>query len=154
MRILIIFLFVLFIAGCSKDNNKTPTTSNDKQLQEQNQKIDTTDDNPADTNLTPEEKFSTSVMVDFLDGDEDEDLEGFLEEEVFKFSANYTGAAVIGISPSTWLLSLEKDNSTKNYLIQKYVDFKTNEYYFRMRETALSVTDVFSRIKVRTGAGE
>lgn len=145
MRFVIVIIISVLIIGCSKDNKQT--TTNDKPPTGQNQKTDTpVDDNaPLDTNLTPEEKFSSSVMVDFLDDAEDEDLEGFLEDEVFKFSSNYTGAAVIGLSPSTWLLSLEKDNTTKNYLIQKYVDFKTNEYYFKMNETSLKITDAITQ---------
>src|SRR5258706_6013616 len=141
MRCLFIIIISVILAGCSKDNKQD--TPKEKPQKEQTQKTDTpVDDNtPIDTNLTPEEKFSGSIMTDFLDDAEDEDLEGFLEDEVFKFSANYTGAAVIGLSPSTWLLSLEKDNSTKNYLIQRYVDFKSNEYYFRMNETTLKIPD-------------
>lgn len=145
MRIILVLVLAIIISGCSKDNKQT--TTNDKPQIEQIQKTDTPvdDSTPIDTNLTPEEKFSSSVLVDFLDEAEDEDLEGFLEDEVFKFSTNYTGAAVIGLSPSTWLLSLEKDNSTKNYLIQKYVDFKTNDYYFRMNETTLKISDAVSQ---------
>lgn len=139
----ILFLLItVFFVSCSKDNKPT-VTGDEKKQTNQNQSLTTPIDenNPADTNLTTEEKFSTSVMVDFLDSAEDEDLEGFLEDEVFKFSQSYTGAAVISLSPSTWLLALEKDNSTKNYIIQKFVDFKTNEYYFRMNETGLKLTD-------------
>ena len=145
MRFVLGILISVILTGCSKDDKQTST--NDKQPTVQNQKIESpVDDNtPIDTNLTPEEKFSSSVMIDFLDDAEDEDLEGFLEDEVFKFSQNYTGAAIIGLSPSTWLLSLEKDNSTKNYLIQKYVDFKTNEYYFKMNETSLKISDVVTQ---------
>ena len=145
MRFVFVVLLGVIFISCSKDNKQD--TPREKIPTEQTQKKETpVDDNtPADTNLTPEEKFSSSVMVDFLDDAEDEDLEGFLEDEVFKFSANYTGAAVIGLSPSTWLLALEKDNSTKNYLIQKFVDFKTNEYYFRMNETSLKIPDVITQ---------
>ncbi len=134
---------LISLASCSKKDEK-PVTDNKKQSV-QNPDSQTEDENaPADTNLTPEEKFSTSIMTDFLDELDDEDLQGFLEDEVFKFSNNYTGAAVIGLTSSTWLLTLEKDNSTKNYIIQKYVDFKTNDYYFTMNETGMKVPDIVS----------
>jgi hypothetical protein len=68
--------------------------------------------------------------------------------------ASYNGASVVEITPSTWLVSLEKDGNIKNYLLQRYVDFKTNDYYFSMKETTLSLTDVISRSKPKTSAGE
>lgn len=137
---LLLFVFV----SCSKDD-KTKTNSDKQTTTQQSTDNQLPEDNsPADTNLTPEEKFSTSVMEDFLDSTEDEDLQGFLEDEVFKNQQGYNGAAVIALSPSTWLLALEKDNNTKNYLIQKFVDFKTNDYYFRMNETQLKISDVVS----------
>jgi hypothetical protein len=151
MKYFLIIIIAVFFISCSKKDDK-PVTDNKTQTE---QKQDSPDDtNPADTNLTPEEKFSTSIMTDFLDGPEDEDLQDYLEEEVFKYSGNYTGAAVIELSPSTWLLSLEKNDAVKNYIIQRYVDFKSNDYYFRMKETSLNVSDVFSRSKSKTGAGE
>lgn len=150
------FLFIIIAAcfiSCSKKEDK-PVTDNKTQTEQKQDSQLTNDNNPADTNLTPEEKFSTSIMTDFLDSPEDEDLQDYLEEEVFKYSGNYTGAAVIELSPSTWLLSLEKNDAVKNYIIQRYVDFKSNDYYFRMKETSLNVSDVFSRSKSKTGAGE
>ncbi len=58
------------------------------------------------------------------------------------------------MTPSTWLVSLEKDGSVKNYLLQKYVDLKSNEYYFSFKETTLNLTDVISRVKPKISAGE
>ena len=145
MKYIFIFALLFVFASCSKDNK--PTTTTDKQQTEQKQQqTELNDDtNPADTNLTPEEKFSSSVMDDFLDNAEDDDLQGFLEDEVYtKYAGNFTGAAVIGLTPSTWLLALEKDNTTKNFLIQRFVDFKSNEYYYRMNETSIKIQDVVS----------
>jgi hypothetical protein len=93
-------------------------------------------------------------MLDFLNDSDDEDLSDFLEDQVYKMGANFRGASLVELNPSTWLLMLEKDGVTKNYLIQKFVDFTTNEDYFRMKETALTITDVISRGKVKTTAGE
>lgn len=134
----ILLLLVLFcFISCSKDD-KTP---------EEN-------DNPADTNLTPGEKFSVSILSDFLDDSDDEDLASFLETQIYKMGTGYNGAAVVEITPSTWLVMLEKDGNTKNYLLQKYVDFKTNEYYFTFKETQLTLTDIITKGKTKTSAGE
>ena len=104
--------------------------------------------------MTPEEKFSTAILIDFLDDSGDEDLAEYLETEIYKMNSNYRGASVIEITPSTWLVMLEKDGATKNYLVQKYVDFTTNEDYFRMKETTLTPADVFSKGRTKTSAGE
>ena len=147
--ILFSILFVLFIS-CSKEEKQTS-----KQEKAPKNQVEDTDENPSDTNMTLEEKFSTSIMLDFLDSD-DGALGDFLESEIFKMGANYTGASVVELNPSTWLVILEKDGTEKNYLLQKFVDFNTNEYYFRLKETPLNVTDVISRGKVKslTVAGE
>lgn len=143
---LLILVSVIFIS-CSKE---------DKPVTQQNQQKVQNDegDSPADTNLTPEEKFSSSILIDFLGDSDDEDLGEFLETEIFKMGASYNGASVVEITPSTWLVSLEKDGNIKNYLLQRYVDFKTNDYYFSMKETTLTLTDVISRSKPKTSAGE
>ncbi len=137
-----------FLGSCSKDDK--PVT----QQQNQQKVAQDENDNPADTNLTPEEKFSASILVDFLEDSDDEDLGSFLETEIYKMGANYNGASVIEVTPSTWLVSLEKDGTVKNYLLQKYVDLKSNEYYFSFKETTLNLTDVISRVKPKTQAGE
>ena len=147
MKYLLILLTLTAFISCSKDDKPV--------VQQQNQqKIDSEDtDNPEDTNLTPEEKFSSSILVDFLDDTDDEDLASFLENEIYKMGAGYNGVSVVEATPSTWLVSFEKNGNTKNYLLQKYVDFKTNEYYFTFKETSLNITDIIQRSKTRSPAG-
>lgn len=144
MRYLLILLISAIFISCSKE--ETPQTQQ-KVTQDDN-------DSPADTNLTAEEKFSASILVDFLEDSDDEDLGSFLETEIYKMGAAYNGASVVEVTPSTWLVSLEKDGSVKNYLLQKYVDFRSNEYYFSFKETTLNLTDVISRVKPKTPASE
>ncbi len=149
MKFIIPFLILVsaVFISCSKEE-KPVTQQNQQKVQNEY------NDSPADTNLTPEEKFSSSILIDFLGDTEDEDLAEFLETEIFKLGASYNGASVVEITPSTWLVSLEKDGNIKNHLLQRYVDFKTNDYYFSMKETTLTLTDVISRTKPKTSAGE
>lgn len=147
----ILFAFILiFFASCSKEEKQTL-----KQEKAPKNQVEDVDDNTSDTDMTPGEKFSTSVMLDFLDSD-DEFLGEYIESEIYKMGVNFTGASVVELNPSTWLVMLEKDGAVKNYLLQKYVDFKTNDYYFKLKETPLTVTDVIAKgnVKTITTAGE
>ncbi len=147
MKYIIILFTAAVLISCTKEDK--PVT---QQKQQNTQQDD--GDSPADTNLTAEEKISASILIDFLDDSEDEDLAEFLETEVYKMGVNYNGVSVVEITPSTWLVSFEKDSTMKNYLLQKYVEFKSNDYYFSLRETSLTITDIISRTKPKTSAGE
>ena len=147
MRFFLLIILFLFSYGCSKDD-KTPQQNSQQRVEQEDP------DEPLDTNLTSEEKFSTSILIDFLGDSDDEELAGYLETEIYKMGANYTGASVVEISPAVWLVMLEKDGTSKNYLLQKFVDFQSNDVYFRMKETTLSVTDVFSKSKPIQPAGK
>ena len=142
--ILFVFILILF-SSCSKDDKQ-----NTEQEKAPKNQVEDMDDNSADTNMTPEERFSTSIMLDFLDDSDDEDLGDYLESEIYKMGANYKGASVVELNPSTWLIELEKDGAVKNYLLQKFVDFNSNDYYFKLKETSLTVTDVIAKGKVKT----
>jgi hypothetical protein len=135
LNLLAILSLILFVS-CSKE---------DKQQNQKSSKQDTKQEdieNPSDTLMTPEEKFSSSIMIDFLDSSEDEDLEGYLQDELFKYSKDYRGASVIQLTNSTWFVSLQNNTSTKNFILQKYVDFNSNDYYFVLKETNLTVSDI------------
>ena len=134
--------------SCSKDDKNSQQNTNTQKVQQDDS------DNPPDTNLTPQEKFSSSIMLDFLNESDDEALADYLETEIYKMGASYKGASVVEISPAAWLVMLEKDGNTKNFLLQKFVDFKTNEYYFDMKETSLTITDVITRKNKKSPAGE
>jgi hypothetical protein len=135
MKYILILFFLAGFISCSSDD-KRPNTLSDQQDD---------GDNPADTNLTPEEKFSSSIISDFLGDPDDDDLTIYLETEIYKLAVNYKGAAVIELTPSTWFVSFEKDSTTRNYVLQKFVDLRSNEYYFRFNETTLTLTDIIIR---------
>lgn len=133
-------LLVLGLVSCSND---------DKPAGEQQDQTTQTEegDTGIDSNLSSEEKFSSAILLDFLGDPEDEDLADFLESQVFSMGANYNGAAVVEITPSTWIVALEKDGAVKNHILQRYVDLKTNEYYFTFKETTLSIPDAILKPK-------
>jgi hypothetical protein len=143
LRIFIIIIVAFLIYSCSKE---------EKTEQPVQKKVNTEAENSSDTNLTLEEKFSSSLLSDFLNDSEDGELAEFLETEIYKMGASFKGASLLEISPSVWFLLLEKDGVTKNYLLQKFVNFKTNEYYFLLKETQLNITDIITSGKVKTSS--
>jgi hypothetical protein len=156
MRFLFPIIFLVFfiaLQGCTKKEDK-PVTENKNTNQIQPQSSGDTIENPEDSTLTPEEQFSTSIMSDFLDGSDDEDLQDYLETEIYKYAQNYNGVSVVELSPSTWFVSFEKDGNYKNFILQKYIDFKTSDAYFKMKETSLNVSDIVSKSRNKSSAGE
>ena len=126
----------MFVSCSKEDKQQNPKTSKDIK-----QETESTDD----TILSPEEKFSTSITEDFLDAPEDEDLQAYLEDELFsKYSKDFRGASVMQLTNTIWYVSLETNNTTKNFLLQKFVDFNSNDYYFVLKETTLTNADVIS----------
>ena len=134
LNFLVIFSLVLFFS-CSKEEKPNQKSTKQDTKQEDIE-------NSSDTLMSPEEKFSSSIMIDFLDSLDDEDLEGYLQDELFKYSKDYRGASVIQLTNSTWFVSLQNSTSIKNFLLQKYVDFSSNDYYFILKETPLTISDV------------
>ena len=148
MRYLLLLIILAGFISCSEEDKFEKQQQNTQSIQQGES------DNPADSILTREEKFSASIMADFLGDSDDEDLAGFLETQIYKMGTLYNGAAVVEVTPSTWLVTFDKDSTVKNYLLQKYVDFKTNECYFSLKETTLTLTDIISNRKNKTSSGE
>lgn len=135
MRYIVILLLLAGFISCSKtDKQQNKENASKNQGEEM--------ENPGDTAMTVEERFSSSILTDFLDDTDDEDLSDYLENELFKYSKDYRGASLLQISNSLWYVTLEDQNSTKSFLLQKFVDFNTNDYYFRLTETPLNVSDI------------
>ncbi len=138
MNRLLIILLAIVLISCSKEDKSV----SQKQTPEQKQKEEI--ENPQDTNMTPEEKFSSSIMIDFLDNSEDDDLASFLEDELYKYSDTYRGASVMQLANNLWFVTLDNPNNSKNFLLEKFVDFRTSEYYFKLTETTLKLSDVIT----------
>jgi hypothetical protein len=152
MKIFIFLLAAILTTAffsCAGDNDKVT----DKQTQQKsNDDVET--ESTVDANLTPEEAFSASILIDYLGDSDDEDLAEYLENEIYKMGSNFNGISVVEATPSTWLVMLEKDTLSKNYLLQKFLNLKTNENYFKMQETKLTVTDLITKPKEKISMRE
>ena len=86
---------------------------------------------PEDTvQLTPAELFSNALCDNFLNETDDEDLQIYLEEEIFPLVSKSDKVTIDKLSVSMYLLSYTEGNESKNILIQKNYNPKIDEIYF------------------------
>ena len=86
---------------------------------------------PEDTvQLTPAELFSNAMCDNFLNDTDDEDLQIYLEEEIYPVVSKSDKVTIDKLSASIYLLSYSEGNESKNILIQKYYNPKIDEIYF------------------------
>jgi hypothetical protein len=111
----------IFIYSCGKnDNLKEKPTISESESQD-----------PEDTvQLTPAELFSNAMCGNFLNESDDEDLQIYLEEEIFPLVSKSDKVTIDKLSVSMFLLSYTDGNESKNILIQKYYNPKIDEIYF------------------------
>lgn len=120
---LLILIIVSFIS-CSKDDIKRKI--------EKTTNTEVTEDETDTTALTPEEAFS-SAMVGILNTD-DEDLQNYLEDEIYPIVKNSNKITIDKISSSLFLLQYVENGNQKNILIQKFYDLDKDEFFFEKRE--------------------
>jgi hypothetical protein len=119
--VLIVFAFV----SCSKEDikRKIEKTTNTEVI-----------DEDADTTaMTPEEAFSSAMVSNILDT-EDEDLQNYLEDEIYPIVKNSNKVTIDNISSSLFLLQYVENGNQKNILIQKFYNPDKDEFFFEKRE--------------------
>jgi hypothetical protein len=117
-------LIVIAFVSCSKEDIK-------KQIEKTNN-TEVTENDTDTTALTPEEAFSLA-MVNILDI-EDEDLQNYLEDEIYPIVKNSNKITIDNISSSLILLQYVENGNQKNILIQKFYDLDKDEFFFEKRE--------------------
>ena len=130
-----VLLAVLFISCSKEDKQKTETKQN--QTSTQNTAVD-----EADTNMTKEEIFSSTLVQDIA-GDNNEDLEFYLEEVVYPMVSKSNKVTLDKISGSLYLLSYDDNGTMKNLLIQEYYSPVKDEMIFDKIETQSNAVKQF-----------
>ena len=130
-------LFVLILTAfvsCSKDDIK-------RRIEK---KVDTElSDEEADTTaLSPEEAFSSALVNDILKTD-DEDLQNYLEDEIFPAVKNSNKVTIDKISSSLFLLQYTDSGNQKNILLQKFYNPDKDEFFFEKREVQFDAVKQF-----------
>ena len=124
IKYLFFILIVIAFVSCSKEDIK-------RKIEKTTNK-EVTEGDADTTALTPEEAFSLA-MVNILDI-EDEDLQNYLEDEIYPIVKNSNKITIDNISSSLFLLQYVENGIQKNILIQKFYDVEKDEYFFEKRE--------------------
>jgi hypothetical protein len=130
-----VLLAVIFISCSKDDKQKTETKQN--QTSTQNTAVD-----DADTNMTKEEVFSSTLVQDIA-GDENEDLQIYLEEVIYPMVSKSNKVTLEKISGSLYLLSYDDNGTMKNLLIQEYYSPGKDEMVFDKIETQTNAVKQF-----------
>ncbi len=83
--------------------------------------------------LTPQEEFSSALVSDILDV-YDEELQIYLEEEIYPIASKSNKITIDKISSSLYLLQYEENGNSKNLLIQKFYNPIKKDFFFDKRE--------------------
>ena len=123
-KFFILFSFLLLFISCGKEKVQEPKPENKTQEQK-------TDEDTA--TLSPQEAFSSALVNDILDVD-DEDLQIYLEEEFYPQLSKLDKVTIEKISTSVYILTYFENDKEKNYLIQKWYNPVTDEIIFDKKE--------------------
>jgi hypothetical protein len=118
-------LLIIAFVSCSKEQVKRTIEK----------RIDTqvVEDEADTTSLSPEEEFSSALVNNILDT-EDEDLQVYLEDEIYPLVKSSNKVTIDNISSSLYLLQYDDKGSTKNILIQKFYNPEKDDFFFEKRE--------------------
>jgi hypothetical protein len=116
-----VFLISLAVSSCGKKESM-----NDKK---------TIGENEGDTNLTPQEVFSGTLVEDIIGDENDDDLRIYLEEQIYPIVNKSAKVTIDRISSSLYLLTYDENGSKKNIIIQKFYNPVTDEMVFEKNDT-------------------
>ncbi|MBS1514430.1 MAG: hypothetical protein JSS63_05340 [Bacteroidetes bacterium] len=131
-----VLLAVLFIS-CSKEDKQKTDNKQNQTTSQQNNAVDDTD-----TNMTKEEIFSSTLVQDIA-GDENEDLQIYLEEVIYPMVSKSNKVTLEKISGSLYLLSYDDNGTMKNLLLQEYYSPVKDEMIFDKIETQTNAVKQF-----------
>jgi hypothetical protein len=126
MKYLILILISVFFISCGDKTNDTDNRNNSSNNE--------TDDT---TSLSPQEAFSYVLVNQILNSD-DEDLELFLENEIFPVVSKSEKVTIDEISSSLFILTYFEGDVEKNLLIQKFYTPVKDEVTFVKSETSIT----------------
>jgi hypothetical protein len=135
-KLIPILLLTFILSSCSKED-KPRTDSNNSTTQNQPNANDLSGEN-----MTKEEIFSSTLVQDIA-GDENEELEIYLEEVIYPMVSKSNKVSLEKISGSLYLLTYDDNGTIKNLLIQEYYSPVKDEMVFDKIETQTNAVKQF-----------
>ncbi|MFA5405598.1 MAG: hypothetical protein WC358_11750 [Ignavibacteria bacterium] len=126
LKYILFSIIVITFISCGKDDVV-------KKIEKKVQTEYAEDDDMDTTALTPQEAFSNALVNNILNTD-DEDLQIYLEDEIYPIVSKSNKTTIDKISSSLILLQYEESGNTKNILIQKFYNPVKDEFFFEKRE--------------------
>lgn len=126
LRNIIFLLIVLSLLSCGNENekkNKTEIQSNESSEEDENE-----------TPMSPEEVFSSTLTQGMAGDDEIQDLQLYLEEQIYPSVAKSEKVTLDRISVSLYLLSYFEGAVQKNFTLQKFYNPAKDVVFFEKKE--------------------
>lgn len=126
LRNIIFLLIVLSLLSCGNENekkNKTEIQSNESSEEDENE-----------TPMSPEEVFSSTLTQGMAGDDEIQDLQLYLEEQIYPSVAKSEKVTLDRISVSLYLLSYFEGGVQKNFTLQKFYNPAKDVVFFEKKE--------------------
>ena len=131
----VLFLLVILMSCSKEDKSKTEQSNNTSQNQSNS-------NDESNENMTKEEIFSSTLVQDIA-GDDNEELEIYLEEVIYPMVSKSNKVTLDKISGSLYLLSYDDNGTMKNLLIQEYYSPAKDEIVFDKTETQTNAVKQF-----------
>lgn len=131
----VLFLFVILMSCSKEDKPKTEQSNNSSQNQGNS-------NDESNENMTKEEIFSSTLVQDIA-GDDNEELEIYLEEVIYPMVSKSNKVTLDKISGSLYLLSYDDNGTMKNLMIQEYYSPSKDEMVFEKTETQTNAIKQF-----------
>ena len=137
---LIVLLFVAFALYSCGNNEPIHDQNND-----QDQTEDVDDEDGDTTTLSDAELFSMVLVNDVLQGNEESDLQSYLEEEIYPMMEKASKVTLDRLSSSVYILTYELNGSKSSLLIQKFYDPVNQQIVFEKTETGYGLKSQYVR---------
>ena len=135
---IILMLFSSFVlASCGNNDPVDEDGTNTENVNEQ--------EDGDTTSLSEAELFSLILVNDVLQGTEENDLQLYLEEEIYPVVGEASKVTLDRLSASVYIVTYELNGERKSLLIQKFYDPVNEVIVFEKTETSYGLKSQYVR---------
>lgn len=127
-KFIILFLVILSFS-CGKDKKQPDDLSSE--------------DDGDTVSLSPQELFSITMTESILNIEDDDDLNSYLEEEIYPIVKSSDKVTIDRITSSFYLLTTVTNSTEKFYMIRKFYNPQTDEIFFEKSEVQFDIKKLY-----------